>query len=169
MSEQTNTNTITDASTDPANDLDKALGLLEGLLARMEIKATVEGEETDDKLLLSIECDDEDETQRIIGRRGQVIDAFQHLLNKMLGRGRDERNKPVIVDAGGYRDRHIERLESLADRMAGKARDTGKPVDLNPMSAYDRRIVHMRLAEIEGVTTRSEGEGESRHIVVFPE
>lgn len=155
--------------TDTANDLNKALEFLEGILERMDIKATVEGEETDDKLLLRIECDDEDDTQRVIGRRGQVVDSFQHLCNKMLGQGREDRGKPVIVDAGGYRERHVERLESLAERMASKARETGEPVDLNPMSAYDRRIVHMCLAEQEGVTTRSEGEGEGRHIVVFPE
>ncbi len=150
-------------------DMNKAIEFLEGLLERMEIKASVEGEETDDKLLLRIECDDDGDTQRIIGRRGQVVDSFQHLCNKVLGQGREERGKPVIVDAGGYRERHVERLESLAERMAAKAKESGAPVDLSPMSAYDRRIVHMRLAELEGVTTRSEGEGESRHIVVFPE
>lgn len=155
--------------TEKLEDLNDAIGLLESMLDHMAIEAKVEGEETDDKLLLRIECEEEEQTQRIIGRRGQVVDAFQHLLNKMLGRDREERGKPVIVDAGGYRERHVERLEGLAERSAEKARDSGKPVDLNPMSAYDRRIVHMTLAELEGVTTRSEGEGDSRHIVVFPE
>lgn len=155
--------------TETQDDLTEAIRLLEGMLERMDIAATVEGEETDEKLLLRIECDEEDQTQRVIGRRGQVVDAFQHLLNKMLSRDRDERGKPVIVDAGGYRERHVERLEGLAERSAEKAKETGRAVDLNPMSAYDRRIVHMRLAQLEGVTTRSEGEGEDRHIVVFPE
>ncbi len=159
MSEQTETQ----------NDLSDAIRLLEGMLDRMGIDASVEGEEANDKLLLKIECEVEEQTQRIIGRRGQVVDAFQHLLNKMLCRDREERGKPVIVDAGGYRERHVERLQGLAERSAEKARETGEAVDLNPMSAYDRRIVHMRLAELDGVTTRSEGEGDSRHIVVFPE
>lgn len=159
MSEQTDTST----------DLNKAVTLLEGILERMNIESTVHGEEIEDKLLIKIDCADEEETQRIIGRRGQVVDAFQHLLNKMLGRDREERGKPVIVDAGGYRERHVERLESLAERMAAKARESGEPVDLNPMSAYDRRIVHMCLAELDGVSTRSEGEGDTRHIVVLPE
>lgn len=151
------------------NDLSRAVELLEGILQRMDITANVDGEEAEDKLLLRIECEEEDNTQRIIGRRGQGVDAFQHLLNKMLGRDREERGKPVIVDAGGYRERHIERLETLADRMAEKCLDAGEAVDLNPMSAFDRRIVHMRLAEIEGVSTRSEGESDRRHIVVLPE
>ncbi len=159
MSEQTETQ----------NDLSDAISLLEGMLDRMGIEASVEGDEADDKLLLRIDCEVEEQTQRIIGRRGQVVDAFQHLLNKMLCRDREERGKPVIVDAGGYRERHVERLEGLAERSAEKVSESGEAVDLNPMSAYDRRIVHMRLAEIEGVTTRSEGEGDARHIVVLPE
>lgn len=155
---------------DNAEDLNKATTLLEGLLERMGIDAKVEAEELDDKLSLKIECSEDEDTQRIIGRRGQVVDAFQHLVNKMLGQGRerDDRGKPVQVDAGGYRERHVERLESLAERMAAKVKESGEPVDLNPMSAYDRRIVHMRLAELDGIATRSEGEGEDRHIVVFP-
>ncbi len=159
MSEQTETR----------DDLTEAVGLLEGMLERMDIDAKVDGEEVEDKLLLRIDCAEEEQTQRIIGRRGQVVDAFQHLVNKMLSRERDERGKPVIVDAGGYREQHVERLESLAQRMADKALDSGEAVDLTPMSAYDRRIVHMRLADLDGVATRSEGEGDGRHIVVFPE
>lgn len=151
------------------SDMDKSVTLLEGLLDRMSIAASVEVEELEDKLLVKIECEAEEDTQRVIGRRGQVVDAFQHLLNKMVGRDRAERGKPVIVDAGGYRERHVERLESLAERMGEKCRSTGEPVDLNPMTPYDRRIVHMYLAELEGVVTRSEGEGDTRHIVVLPE
>lgn len=157
------------SETTDSQDIAKAQDLLEGILNRMAIPATVEAAERDDKLLLQIECEEEDETQRIVGRRGQVVDALQHLVNKMMGRDRIERGKPVIVDAGGYRDRHVERLENLAERMATKAKETGSPVDLTPMSAYDRRIVHMALAEQEGITTRSEGEGQDRHIVVHPE
>jgi spoIIIJ-associated protein len=159
MTEQTDTNT----------DMTQAVDLLEGLMERMAISVQVTGEEIDDKLLVKIECDEDDDTQRLIGRRGQVIDALQHLVNKMMSRDREDRGKPVIVDVGDYREKHVERLEELAERMVAKARESGEPVDLNPMSAYDRRIVHMRIAEQEGVSTRSEGEGDRRHIVVLPE
>lgn len=152
-----------------SSDLTQAVSLLEGLLERMAIPVNVVGEEVDDKLLVKVECDVDEDTQRLIGRRGQVVDAFQHLVNKMMGRDRAERGKPVIVDVGDYRERHIERLENLAERMVAKAKESGEPVDLNPMSAYDRRIVHMCIAEQEGVSTRSEGEGDRRHIVVLPE
>lgn len=152
-----------------STDLNEAVTLLEGLLERMAIPVKVAGEEIDDKLLVKIECEVDEDTQRLIGRRGQVVDAFQHLVNKMLSRDRDERGKPVIVDVGDYRERHVERLETLAERMVTKAKESGEPVDLNPMTAYDRRIVHMCIAEHEGVSTRSEGEGDRRHIVVLPE
>src|SRR5690606_2425039 len=115
-----------------------------------------------------IECASEDDTQRIIGRRGQVVDALQHLVGKVLVKVRGDKGRIVVVDSGGYRQRHIERLEDLARRTAEKCRSTGKPVDLSPMPAHDRRIVHMALAAIEGVSTESEGEGDLRHIVVHP-
>jgi spoIIIJ-associated protein len=138
----------------------------------------VELREEEDKRVLDVVCDADDDLQRVIGRRGQVVDALQHLVGKMLIKGKPERSdkgdkvdgrgKPIVVDAGGYRQRHIERLEGLATRMAEKAMSTGQPVDLNPMPAHDRRIVHMALANVDGVSTRSEGEGDLRHIVVVP-
>lgn len=155
---------------DNLNNIDHAVELLEGLLERMAFPVTVKGEETEKKLLVQVDCEEESDTQRLIGRRGQVIDAIQHLLNKMVSRERerDVRGKPVIVDIGGYRERHVERLEELAIKTVEAVKESGEPVDLNPMSAYDRRIVHMQIAEQEGVETRSEGEGDRRHIVVLP-
>jgi len=158
-----------------AVDTDRAIELLRGILERMGIAAKVELREEEDKRVLDVVCDVEDDLQRVIGRRGQVVDALQHLVGKMLIKGKGEksekpegRGKPIVVDAGGYRQRHIERLEGLAARMAEKAMSTGQPVDLNPMPAHDRRIVHMALANVEGVSTRSEGEGDLRHIIVVP-
>ena len=145
-----------------------AVEVLTGILGRMEIPASISVSEVDDRVVLDISCEDEEDVERIIGRRGQVIDALQHLVGKALGRYRGESYKPVVVDAGDYRRRHIERLEGLAASMAEKCRDSGRPVDLKPMTAHDRRIVHMALAEADGVETRSEGEGEDRHVVVFP-
>jgi spoIIIJ-associated protein len=155
------------------------------MLERMGIPCEVQMREEEDKVVLDVVCKTDDDTQRIIGRRGQVVDALQHLIGKMLVKGKDkserpergekgerpergERGKPVVVDSGGYRQRHIERLEGLAARMAEKAKSTGQPVDLSPMPAHDRRVIHMALASIEGVSTKSEGEGDLRHIVVLP-
>ena len=159
-----------------AMSTERARELLVGMLERMGIPAEVETREEADKVVLDVKCKSEDDVQRIIGRRGQVVDALQHLIGKMLVKGKEkvekgegrERGKPVVVDAGGYRQRHIERLEGLAARMAEKAKSTGQPVDLSPMPAHDRRVIHMALANIEGVSTKSEGEGDLRHIVVLP-
>ncbi len=148
---------------------DQARDYLRGILERMGIAAEVIAREDEDKLVLDVECSSTDDVQRVIGRRGQVVDALQHLVSKMVGRGKTEgRGKPIVVDSGGYRQRHIERLEGLAAKMAEKARTSGRPVDLEPMPPHDRRVIHMALAKVEGVATRSEGEGDMRHIVVVP-
>jgi spoIIIJ-associated protein len=156
------------AETATNGSVERAHELLIGILERMKIGATVKAAEEEERILLEIECKDENDVQRIIGRHGQVVDALQHMVSKMLIKERGEKGKIVVVDAGGYRQRHVERLEGLAQRMAEKCKETGKPVDLSPMSAHDRRIVHMALSKVEGVKTQSEGEGDMRHIVVLP-
>src|SRR5919204_613767 len=76
-----------------------------------------------------------------------------------------ERLQPVIVDAAGYRERRRASLESLAVRSAERALATGEPVELDPMSAVERKLVHLRLAEYEGVETTSEGTEPNRYVV----
>jgi spoIIIJ-associated protein len=148
---------------------DEAREYLRGILERMGIPAEVIAREEEDKLVLDVECSSTDDVQRVIGRRGQVVDALQHLVSKMVGKGKTEgRGKPIVVDSGGYRQRHIDRLEGLAAKMAEKARTSGRPVDLDPMPPHDRRVIHMALANVDGVATRSEGEGDLRHVVVVP-
>ncbi len=139
---------------------------LSGMLERMDIDAEIAVSEEEDRVVLDVKCDD---VERIIGRRGQLVDALQHLVGKVVAKSRTERSKPIIVDAGGYRAKHIERLQGLAERMADKARESGTEVKLNPMTAHDRRIIHMTIAEIDGLSTRSDGEGEDRHVVVVPD
>jgi spoIIIJ-associated protein len=156
------------SETETVDEVAKARELLAGILERMEIPAEVSANEAEDQIALEIDCKREEDLQRIIGRRGQVVDALQHLVAKMLARSRSERGKPIVVDAGGYRARHIERLEGLAARMAEKCLESGEEVDLNPMSPGDRRVIHMAIARLDGVSTRSDGEGEDRHVVVIP-
>jgi spoIIIJ-associated protein len=132
----------------------------------MGVEAEVVVVEEADRVVLDIECED---VERVIGRRGQVVDALQHLVGKVASQGRAaEAGRVIVVDAGGYRAKHVERLQQLAERMSEKALRGGSAVALNPMTAHDRRIVHMRVAEIAGVETRSEGSGEQRHVVIFP-
>src|SRR5512134_1515579 len=139
----------------------------------MGISADIEVREEADRIVLEVQTGD---TEVVIGRRGVVVDALQHVVNKVVYReraGRKEdmpqKGKPFVVDAGGYRDKQVERLRTLAQRTAEKVLATQALVELAPMSAHDRRIVHMAIAELfPGLTTRSEGEGDDRHILVLP-
>ena len=152
---------------------EKASEFLLGVLERMGISADIDIKDGSDRTVLEIQTPD---TELVIGRRGVVIDALQHLVNKAVFKERGERDKdkdkdkakPLVVDAGGYRDKQIERLRSLAQKVAEKALQTKQIVELQPMSPHDRRIVHMAIAEIPGLSSRSEGEGEDRHILVVP-
>jgi spoIIIJ-associated protein len=103
----------------------------------------------------------------VIGKHGQTIDAIQYLANAILWRGAEDR-KSVVVDAAGYRDRRRASLEQLADRAAGEARAAGRAVALEPMSAVERKIVHLHLQEREEVETTSEGTEPNRYVVVSP-
>jgi spoIIIJ-associated protein len=103
----------------------------------------------------------------LIGRRGQTIDAVQYLLNAVVAKRAGER-VAVTVDAAGYRDRRRASLESLAVRSARRALDTGERVELEPMSAVERKIVHLRLQDFRDVETSSEGTEPNRFIVVTP-
>jgi len=149
--------------------IEKASEFLLGVLERMGISADIDIKDDADKTTLEIQTQD---TETVIGRRGVVIDALQHLVNKAVYRERSsdksEKTKPLVVDAGGYRDKQVERLRSIAQKMGEKALQTKQIVELQPMSPHDRRIVHMAIAEIPGLSSRSEGEGEDRHILVVP-
>lgn len=154
--------------TTSANDVaERACDFLMGVLERMGIAADIDVNETDDKIVLEIQTGD---PEQVIGRKGQVVDALQHLVSKVVYRERaGEKGKPIIVDAGGYRAKHIERLQGLAQRMAEKAQATQRIVELSPMSAHDRRIIHMVIADIAGLSSRSEGEGDDRHVLIVPD
>ncbi|HEX4453301.1 MAG TPA: R3H domain-containing nucleic acid-binding protein [Kofleriaceae bacterium] len=161
-------------TTDREDLAEKASDFLLGVLERMGISADIDIKEDQDRTVLEIQTAD---TELVIGRRGVVIDALQHLVNKAVfkergdkdrDKERGERGKPLIVDAGGFRDKQIERLRSLAQKMATQALETKQIVALQPMTPHDRRIVHMAISEIAGLSTRSEGEGEDRHILVVP-
>src|SRR5512141_2121502 len=157
---------VTEATADREDLAEKASEFLLGVLERMGISADIDIKDDADKTTLEIQTQD---TELVIGRRGVVIDALQHLVNKAVFKEkRDEKTKPIVVDAGGFRDKQVERLRSLAQKMAEKALETKQIVELQPMSPHDRRIVHMAIAEMPGLSSRSAGEGEDRHILIVP-
>jgi spoIIIJ-associated protein len=103
-----------------------------------------------------------------IGRHGQTIDAVQYLVNAVMYRCHPDDRKEVVVDAAGYRARRRATLEALAVRSAERALSDGEPVELDPMTAIERKVVHVRLKEFDGVETSSEGMEPNRFVVVRP-
>ena len=104
----------------------------------------------------------------LIGRHGQTIDAVQYLLNAIAHRAYGDDRKEVVVDAAGYRERRRATLESLAVRTAEQVRASGERVELDPMTAVERKVVHLKLKEFDGVETSSEGTEPNRYVVVAP-
>lgn len=161
------------ATADREDLAEKASEFLLGVLERMGISADIDIKDDKDKTTLEIQTKD---TELVIGRRGVVMDALQHLVNKVIYRDRPpgerdrekDKTKPLVVDAGGFRDKQIERLRGIAQRMGEKALQTKQIVALQPMTPHDRRIVHMAIAEMPGLSSRSEGEGDDRHLLIVP-
>lgn len=101
----------------------------------------------------------------VIGKRGNTLDAIQYLLSLAVNKNRDHYIK-VIVDAEGYRKRREDTLIRLANKMAQKAKYSNRPVRLEPMNPYERRIIHSALQHVEGIDTHSEGEDPYRRVVI---
>ena len=158
------------AEAPPAED-DSELGaevreILDRILEAIGIRARIEIQEDDERLLATIAGG---ELGLVIGKHGQTIDAIQYLINAILWRGQDDERKPVVIDAAGYRARREATLDSLAVRSAERAASSGREVELDPMTAVERKIVHVRLKDFPGVTTRSEGTEPNRFVVIEPE
>src|SRR5712675_156161 len=116
---------------------EKASEFLLGVLERMGITADIDIKDDADKTTLEIQTQD---TELVIGRRGVVIDALQHMVNKAVYKERrDEKTKPLVVDAGGFRDKQVDRLRGIAQKMGEKALQTKQIVELQPMTPHDRR------------------------------
>jgi spoIIIJ-associated protein len=149
----------------PDSPAERAQELVEGVLDELDLDGDVAVEEDDERILLTVEG--EDDYGLLIGKRGQTIDALQLLCYQAAFRGLRER-KRVVVDAAGYRARRRETLESRADRAAEQALADGRVVEMDPMSAQERRVVHERLKERAGVETYSEGDEPRRRVIVAP-
>jgi spoIIIJ-associated protein len=130
-------------------------------------EAGINFQDEDTSVVLDITGLTEQDQQLLIGRRGENLTALQFMVNLLLGAQTDLWAR-VVVDVNGYRVRRKEALTMLAERMAERVMEQGQPYPLEPMSPYDRRIVHMALAEHPQVMTESTGEGEERRVVIMP-
>jgi spoIIIJ-associated protein len=128
------------------------------------LEADVSVEESDDELRAVVEGED---LGLLIGKHGATIDALQHLAMRITLRGeRDGRR--IVVDAAGYRARRENALQREADRAVADALRYGRPVELEPMRALERKVVHTYLAERTDIETHSEGDEPDRRLVVSP-
>jgi spoIIIJ-associated protein len=150
--------------------------ILEDLLERMDIHAYItvvrssvpdQRGEPEETITLHVEGADEEAMGLMIGRRGETLRSLQFMLNLLVSR-KVQKWPQVVVDVGNYRQRRQESLEGLARRMAERVRQSGRPLTLEPMGAYERRIVHLALRSDPTVYTESSGEGENRKVVIYP-
>jgi len=143
----------------------EARELVQRIVDGIGVPAQVDVEEADETI--TVTCDGPD-LGMLIGRHGQTIDAIQYLANAAMYRGQSEERKEVVVDAAGYRARRRASLEALAVRSAERAVSDGEEVELDPMTAVERKVVHIRLKEFDGVETASEGTEPNRFVVIRP-
>ncbi len=154
-----------EASEWPAEPAERVRLLVERVLDELDLDGEVEMDETDDVITATVEGDED--YGLLIGRRGQTIDALQLLAFQAAFRGIRER-KRVVVDAAGYRARREEVISERADRAAEKAIASGSEVELDPMSARERRIVHEHLKSRPEVETFSSVDDPHRRVVIAP-
>jgi spoIIIJ-associated protein len=139
--------------------------LVERIVERIGVPGRLEVEE--DEETITVSCAGPD-LGMLIGRHGQTIDAIQYLANAVMYRRHAEDRKEVVIDAAGYRARRQASLEALAVRSAERALSRGEDVELEPMTAVERKVVHIRLKEFDGVETTSEGTEPNRFVVIKP-
>lgn len=151
------------AKLDPA---EAAKSFLQGCLDRMGYFSQIYVEKADDQYIcIDIKGDD---ISRIIGKDGHSLEALQYLANIAVNKGAENR-KRIIVDAGGYRVKQEKRVERIAKETAEEVLVSGKEVELPPMNARERRIIHMAIKEIKGVSSQSIGERSDRRVVIAPQ
>jgi spoIIIJ-associated protein len=144
---------------------DEAVGVIQGILGFFGVSASIEEYEGDEgEIILDIVGAD---CAMLIGRHGRTLDSIQALVSAITNRRLGFRY-PVVVDVEGYRHRRRSKLEEIARRSADRAARQHAPVRLRPMTAYERRIVHMTLRDDRRVMTHSEGEEPYRQVVVLP-
>ncbi len=144
--------------------VERARQVVEDVLKHMDVHAEVNVSYTSEKVVFDLTGDS---SGVLIGRRGQMLDALEYLLNRVAARDEGSSAR-IVVDSENYRARRQQALEELARRMAEQAKKKRKVVTLNPMSPRDRRIVHLILQDDTGLSTKSSGKGYFRKLIIIP-
>jgi len=152
-------------ATDESELAAEARDLVERIVDGIGVSAQVDLDE--DAETITVTCSGPD-LGMLIGRHGQTIDAIQYLTNAAMYRSHADDRKQVVVDAAGYRDRRRVSLEALALRSAERALADRESIELEPMTAVERKVVHICLKEFGGVETTSEGTEPNRFVVIHP-
>ncbi len=135
------------------------------MIQAMQLKCRVNVRTEEDSIVVNL-LGDADDLGILIGKRGNTLDAFQYLLTVVVNRGREEHQR-ITLNVGDYRKRREETLIRLAKRLAREVESTEKSISLEPMSARERRLIHMALQDSETVYTESAGEDSRRHVVIY--
>lgn len=139
--------------------------MIKEIIKILDIDAVVEAEEKEESIFVDIWGDD---VAVLIGKNGNTMDSLQYLVN-VSSRRRGENEKRVVIDIEGYRRRKKTRLEKKVKDLAYKVKSDGKTIEMQPMSASDRKTVHIALRKIEGVWSESTGEEPERRVLIHPE
>ena len=141
-----------------------AAEMVSEIVTRMGLKVGIEIREDGEEVVLDLSGDD---AGRVIGKKGQTLDALQFVINKIVNRFPEGR-RHILLDSGDYRQRREDGLASMARREAKRAVAQGRIITLEPMSPRDRRVIHLSLAKFPGVSTRSDGQGSERRVRIIP-
>jgi spoIIIJ-associated protein len=116
---------------------------------------------------VAVVIEDEQHSGLIIGRDGATLSALQYMANRIVAKRLPDKVR-VQLDTGEYREKQDDNLRNLAQHLAQKAKETGRPQSTKPLTSYHRRLVHLALQQDDGVQTKSKGEGPLKRVLIFP-
>lgn len=148
----------------PEDPVERLRALVTRVVQSLGLSGSVEVTETDEEIKATVEGED---LGLMIGKHGATIDALQHLAVRIVLR-EGRRDKRIVIDAAGYRDRREEALQRAADRAVTEAKRYRRPVELEPMRPLERKVVHLYLRDRTDIETHSEGDEPDRRLVITP-
>ena len=139
-------------------------GFVEEMVERLEWELNVTIAQDDDEMIrIELSGDDRD---LMMQNRAEVLDSVQYLTNRIFGRSVPDRR--IVIDCDGYRQRKELELREIAARVAERVKRSGQEEELGRMNPYERRVVHLAVAELDGVSSESDGDGVMKRVVIFP-